>query len=160
MSSVRTSDATTPGRRAPVVDLKFEVVVIPVADVDRAKEFYAGLGWRLDADFGFDNGFRVVQFTPPARAVSVQFGTKITPAAPGSAQGLYLIVSDIEAARDELAAHGVKVSERVPSRDAGRSVPARRTPAIASTAERPTTRATARSRPSATRTATAGCCRR
>ena len=92
-------------------DMKLEVVVIPVSDVDRAKEFYEGLGWRLDADFPFDNGFRVVQFTPPGSGCSVQFGTNITSAAPGSAQGLYLIVSDIEAARDELAARGVDVSE-------------------------------------------------
>jgi catechol 2,3-dioxygenase-like lactoylglutathione lyase family enzyme len=93
------------------VDLKFEVVVIPVADVDRAKEFYAGLGWRLDADFPFDNGFRVVQFTPPGSGCSVQFGANITTAAPGSAQGLYLIVSDIDAARQELVARGAAVSE-------------------------------------------------
>src|SRR5262245_55950820 len=91
------------------VDLKFEAVVIPVSDTDRAKEFYGKLGWRLDADFRFDNGFRVVQFTPPGSGSSIQFGTKITSAAPGSAQGLYLIVSDIEAARLELAARGVKV---------------------------------------------------
>jgi len=91
-------------------DLKLEVVVIPVADVDRSKEFYQRLGWRLDADFPFDNGFRVVQFTPPGSATSVQFGSKITAAAPGSAQGLYLVVSDIAAARDELAAHGAEVS--------------------------------------------------
>src|SRR5262245_51564906 len=93
------------------VDLKLEVVVIPVADVNRAKGFYGNLGWRLDADFAFDNGIRVVQFTPPGSGCSVQFGTKITPAAPGSAQGLYLVVSDIEAARQELAARGVGVSE-------------------------------------------------
>jgi catechol 2,3-dioxygenase-like lactoylglutathione lyase family enzyme len=93
------------------VDLKLEVVVIPVADADRAKEFYGGLGWRLDADFPFDNGFRVVQFTPPGSGCSVQFGTKITSAAPGTAQGLYLIVADIEAARRDLAAHGAAVSE-------------------------------------------------
>jgi catechol 2,3-dioxygenase-like lactoylglutathione lyase family enzyme len=93
------------------VDLKLEALVIPVADVDRAKKFYARLGWRLDADFAFDNGFRAVQYTPPGSAASVQFGTKITTAVPGSAQGLYLIVSDIEAARDALAAHGVDVSE-------------------------------------------------
>lgn len=92
------------------VDMKFEAVVIPVADVDRAKQFYASLGWRLDADFAFDNGFRVIQFTPPGSPCSVQFGTKITTAAPGSAQGLYLIVSDIEAAREELAERGVAVS--------------------------------------------------
>jgi catechol 2,3-dioxygenase-like lactoylglutathione lyase family enzyme len=93
------------------VDLKLEVVVIPVADADRAKEFYTGLGWRLDADFPFDNGFRVVQFTPPGSGCSVQFGTQITSAEPGSAQGLYLVVSDIEAARGQLAGRGAKVSE-------------------------------------------------
>ena len=93
------------------VDLKLEVVVIPVADADRAKEFYTGLGWRLDADFPFDNGFRVVQFTPPGSGCSVQFGTRITSAEPGSAQGLYLVVSDIEAARGQLAGRGAKVSE-------------------------------------------------
>jgi catechol 2,3-dioxygenase-like lactoylglutathione lyase family enzyme len=92
-------------------DLKLEAVVLPVSDVDRAKRFYAGLGWRLDADFGFDNGFRVVQLTPPGSACSVQFGTRITSAAPGSAQGLYLIVSEIQAARAELAARGADVSE-------------------------------------------------
>ena len=93
------------------LDLKLEAVVIPVSDVDRAKKFYGNLGWRLDADFAFDNGFRVVQFTPPGSGCSVQFGTNITSAAPGSAQGLYLIVSDIEAARNELVARGVEVSE-------------------------------------------------
>jgi catechol 2,3-dioxygenase-like lactoylglutathione lyase family enzyme len=92
------------------VDLKFEVVVIPVADTDGAKEFYGRLGWRLDADFGFDNGFRVVQFTPPGSGCSVQFGTRMSTAAPGSAQGLYLIVSDIEAARAQLAERGAEVS--------------------------------------------------
>src|SRR5436305_13125045 len=97
--------------RAKSVDLKLEVVVIPVADVERAKEFYGNLGWRLDADFSFDNGFRVVQFTPPGSGCSIQFGTKITAAAPGSAHGLYLIVSDIDAARDELAARGADVSD-------------------------------------------------
>ncbi|HSZ38750.1 MAG TPA: VOC family protein [Trebonia sp.] len=91
--------------------MKLEVVVIPVSDVDRAKEFYERLGWRLDADFAFDNGFRVVQFTPPGSACSVQFGSKITAAEPGSAQGLYLVVPDIEAARGELAAHGAEVSD-------------------------------------------------
>ena len=96
---------------AAKVDMKFEVFVIPVADVDRAKAFYTKLGWRLDADFPFDNGFRVVQFTPPGSGCSVQFGTKITTAAPGSAQGLYLIVADVEGARKELVACGVEVSE-------------------------------------------------
>src|SRR5580704_19276588 len=92
-------------------DMKFEAVVIPVSDADRAKKFYAGLGWRLDADFSFDNGFRVVQFTPPGSPCSVQFGTKITAAPPGSAHGLYLIVPDIEAGRAELLDRGAKVSE-------------------------------------------------
>jgi catechol 2,3-dioxygenase-like lactoylglutathione lyase family enzyme len=95
---------------AASVDMKFEAVVIPVSDVDRAKKFYGNLGWRLDADFAFDNGFRVVQFTPPGSGCSVQFGAKITPAVPGSAHGLYLIVSDIQAAHDELVGLGVKVS--------------------------------------------------
>jgi len=93
------------------VDLKLEAVLIPVSDVDRAKEFYAGLGWRLDADLPFDNGVRIVQFTPPGSACSVQFGSQITSAAPGSAQDLYLVVSDIDAARDDLIAHGADVSE-------------------------------------------------
>jgi catechol 2,3-dioxygenase-like lactoylglutathione lyase family enzyme len=93
------------------VDLKLEVVVIPVSDVDRAKEFYGGLGWRLDADFSFDNGFRVVQFTPPGSGASIQFGTAMTPGAPGSVQNLYLIVSDVEGARDALVARGAQVSE-------------------------------------------------
>jgi catechol 2,3-dioxygenase-like lactoylglutathione lyase family enzyme len=92
-------------------DLKLEVVVIPVLDADRSKEFYGRLGWRLDADFPFDNGFRVVQFTPPGSGSSVQFGTKITSAVPGSAQGLYLIVSDIETARGQLAARGAEISD-------------------------------------------------
>ncbi|HEV7196491.1 MAG TPA: VOC family protein [Pedococcus sp.] len=96
---------------AYTVDLKLEAVVIPVSDVDRSKAFYAGLGWRLDADFAFDNGFRVVQFTPPGSPSSVQFGTKITTAAPGSAQGLYLVVSDAQAARGQLADRGVNVSD-------------------------------------------------
>jgi len=90
--------------------MKLEVVVIPVSGVDRAKEFYGRLGWRLDADFPFDNGVRIVQFTPPGSGSSIQFGAKVTSAAPGSAQGLYLIVSDIEAARSEMAALGAQVS--------------------------------------------------
>jgi catechol 2,3-dioxygenase-like lactoylglutathione lyase family enzyme len=93
------------------MDMKFEAIVIPVADVDRAKAFYTKLGWRLDADLSFDNGFRVIQFTPSGSGCSVQFGTKITTAAPGSAQGLYLIVADVDAARKELVDRGVEVSE-------------------------------------------------
>ena len=99
-------------REASIVrdDMKFEAVVIPVSNVDRAKDFYSGLGWRLDADFRFDNGFRIVQFTPPGSACSVQFGRNVTSAAPGSAQGLYLVVSDIETARNELVSLGVAAS--------------------------------------------------
>ncbi len=82
-----------------------------MSDVDRAKRFYGTLGWQLDADFAFDNGFRVVQLTPPGSPCSIQFGKNVTSAAPGSAQGLYLIVSDIEAARAQLVARGAKVSE-------------------------------------------------
>jgi catechol 2,3-dioxygenase-like lactoylglutathione lyase family enzyme len=91
--------------------MKFEIVVIPVSDVDRAKRFYGGLGWRLDADFAAGDDWRVIQFTPPGSGASVIFGKNVTAAAPGSAQGLYLIVSDIKAARDELLARGVEVGE-------------------------------------------------
>jgi len=91
--------------------MKFEIVVIPVSDVDRAKEFYARLGWRLDAEFASGDDFRIIQFTPPGSGCSIIFGKNVTAAAPGSAQGLYLIVSDIEAAREELVAHGVDASE-------------------------------------------------
>jgi len=93
------------------IDTKLEVVVIPVSDVDRAKEFYGSLGWRLDADIAAGDDFRVVQFTPPGSGCSVQFGKNLTSAAPGSAQGLYLVVPDIEAARDEFVARGVEVNE-------------------------------------------------
>ena len=92
-------------------DMKLEIVMIPVSDVDRAKQFYGDLGWRLDADFAAGDEFRVIQFTPPGSATSVMFGRNVTPAAPGSAQGLYLVVSDIQVARDELIGRGVAVSE-------------------------------------------------
>jgi catechol 2,3-dioxygenase-like lactoylglutathione lyase family enzyme len=91
--------------------MRLEVVVIPVGNVDRSKNFYTKLGWRLDADFPYDNGFRVIQFTPPGSGSSVQFGAKMTSAAPGSAQGLYLVVSDVVAARQDLVARGIQVSE-------------------------------------------------
>lgn len=91
-------------------DMKLEIVVIPVADVDRAKEFYSNLGWRLDADFS-GGDWRVVQFTPPGSGASVIFGSGVTAAAPGSAQGLYLVVSDLGAVRDHLLSRGVEVSE-------------------------------------------------
>jgi len=109
LSAIDNESANAPS--AERVDMKFEVAVIPVADVDRSKSFYTKLGWRLDADFAFENGFRVVQFTPPGSGCSVQFGTKMTTAPVGSAQGLYLIVSDVEAARKELATHGIDISE-------------------------------------------------
>ena len=95
----------------PKVDMKFETVVIPVSDVDRAKEFYARLGWRLDADYDNGKDFRVIQFTPPGSGCSVIFGKNVTGAAPGSVQGLYLIVADIESARKNLLRRGVEVSE-------------------------------------------------
>jgi catechol 2,3-dioxygenase-like lactoylglutathione lyase family enzyme len=91
--------------------MKFEIVVIPVSDVDRAKEFYGRLGWRLDADYDNGSDFRVIQFTPPGSGCSVIFGRNVTGATPGSAQGLYLIVSDIAAAREELLGLGVEVGE-------------------------------------------------
>ena len=93
------------------VEMKLEVVVIPVTDVDRAKAFYAGLDWRLDADFADEQGFRIVQFTPPGSGCSIQFGAGVTTAPPGSATNVYLIVEDIQAARDALAARGIAVSE-------------------------------------------------
>jgi catechol 2,3-dioxygenase-like lactoylglutathione lyase family enzyme len=107
-TAIRSKDATT-GTRDRNVDLKLEVITIPVADVDRAKEFYGSLGWRLDADFS-DGSDRAVQFTPPGSQGSIHFG-KPSQGAPGSAQGLFLVVSDIEAARDDLRRRGVAVSE-------------------------------------------------
>src|SRR5260370_18144750 len=107
---VRSNDATASPSVASV-DMKLAVVVIPVSDVDRAKEFYSRLGWRLDANRAAGNSFRLFQFTPPGSGSSVQFGVNLTSAAPGSVQGLLLAVSDIEAAREELVAHGVDASE-------------------------------------------------
>src|SRR5262245_12576480 len=112
MSSTQVrSETASETPRAATVDLKLEVVVIPVSDVDRAKRFYGGLGWRLDADIARGDKFRVVQFTPPGSPCSIHFGKGVTSAAPGSAQNLYLVVSNIEAARAELVARGVDVSE-------------------------------------------------
>jgi catechol 2,3-dioxygenase-like lactoylglutathione lyase family enzyme len=107
MSSNESTSRTSPAK----VDLKFEIVVIPVSDVDRAKEFYTKLGWRLDADFDSGQDFRVIQFTPPGSGCSIIFGKNVTAAAPGSAKGLYLIVSDIEAARKEILGHGIAISD-------------------------------------------------
>lgn len=108
MSTNETRDVDATGNR---IDMKFEVVVIPVSDVGRAKEFYQKLGWRLDADYDNGSDFRVIQFTPPGSGCSVIFGKNVTGAAPGSAQGMYLIVSDIEAARAQLIARGVDASK-------------------------------------------------
>jgi catechol 2,3-dioxygenase-like lactoylglutathione lyase family enzyme len=103
------SAAGTPPVKAG--EFKLEVVVLPVADADRSKRFYEGLGWRLDADISPTEDFRVVQLTPPGSACSIQFGIGISSAAPGSAQSLYLAVVDIAAAREELIARGAEVSE-------------------------------------------------
>src|SRR4030095_7375564 len=92
------------------VDMKLEVVVLPVSDVDRAKHFYSSMGWRVDADFANGDSWRVVQITPPGSACSFFIGKGLTKATPGSVQGLLLIVDDIEAARAELIGHGVDVS--------------------------------------------------
>lgn len=105
--SNESSNATSPAR----IDMRLEVVVIPVSDVDRAKDFYTKLGWRLDAEFTAGDDFRIMQLTPPGSGCSVIFGKGITAAAPGSAQGLYLVVSDIDAARNELLRRGIEVSE-------------------------------------------------
>ena len=105
-----TKPALTP--KPATVDMKFEIVVIPVSDIDRAKEFYQRLGWRLDADYATDDkDFRVIQFTPPGSGCSTIFGKRVTAASPGASQGLYLIVSDIEAARKDLQERGIDVSE-------------------------------------------------
>jgi catechol 2,3-dioxygenase-like lactoylglutathione lyase family enzyme len=109
-TQVRTNNNVTSDAGVGKIDMKFEIVVIPVADVDRAKEFYGEkLGWRLDADYDNGKDFRVIQFTPPGSGCSVIFGKNVTSAAPGFAQGLYLIVSDIEAARKELLGRGVQI---------------------------------------------------
>jgi catechol 2,3-dioxygenase-like lactoylglutathione lyase family enzyme len=99
------------------IDMKLEVVVIPVSDVDRAKRFYSDLGWRLDLDYTAGDDYRVIQFTPPGSGCSIMFGRNVTAAAPGSANGLHLIVSNIMAARDELLRRGLAISE--PFHDAG-----------------------------------------
>src|SRR5450631_3554907 len=110
-STVVRSETAIETPKARTVDMKLEIVVIPVSDVDRAKRFYGGLGWRLDADFAAGKDFRVVQFTPPGSGCSVIFGRNVTAAAPGSAQGLYLIVSDIQSARKALLDRGITIGE-------------------------------------------------
>lgn len=151
--------ATTAKSTKPV-DMKFEIAVIPVSDVDRAKAFYSNLGWRLDADFAGDD-WRVIQFTPPGSPASVIFGRNVTSAAPGSSQGHYLIVSDVEAARNDLIARGVDVSEVfMPTA----SMPARTSPTSpdvdACKGRIPSAAATVPTPRSAIPTAMAGCSRR
>src|SRR5437764_4176540 len=108
MSSTQTiNEDGSPIATAATVDLKLEVVVIPVADVDRAKRFYQSLGWRLDADFAAGDTWRAVQLTPPGSPCSVIFGKGFTTAVPGSVHGTFLIVDDVEAARAELVGYGV-----------------------------------------------------
>jgi catechol 2,3-dioxygenase-like lactoylglutathione lyase family enzyme len=157
MSTPAVSESATGTDRAGASDMKLEVVVIPVSDVDRARDFYAGLGWRLDADFPFDNGFRVVQFTPPGSGCSIVFGTGLTSATPGSLPALLLVVSDIQAARAELVERGASVSEvfhgaraRFHLADTSGRVPGW-TPNAAATSHTPR---------SATPTATTGCSKR
>src|SRR5215207_4490197 len=111
MSSTQTVNEHAPELPATAIDLKLEVVPLPVADVDRAKRFYEGLGWRLDADFSSGEEWRVVQLTPPGSPCSVSFGKGYTTAVPGSVQGTFLVVEDIQAARTELIGRGVDVSE-------------------------------------------------
>ena len=154
MSTTQADNNATTDTRVGNVDMKLETVVIPVSDVDRAKDFYVRLGWRLDADFG-DDAFRIVQLTPPGSACSIQFGIGLTSAAPGSAEAL-LVVSDIEAAHDALAAAAsTPTSSTTPASATTVSTPPRgRVDPI-----RNGTR-TRRSRSSAIRTATCGSCRR
>jgi catechol 2,3-dioxygenase-like lactoylglutathione lyase family enzyme len=102
--------ASTPSADVQPGEVRLEVVILPVSDIDRAKGFYQDLGWRLDADVARDDGFRLVQLTPPGSGCSVQFGTNLASAAPGSAQSMYLVVADIDATRNDLIARGVEVS--------------------------------------------------
>jgi catechol 2,3-dioxygenase-like lactoylglutathione lyase family enzyme len=147
---------------AATSDMKFEIVVIPVADVDRAKEFYGKLGRRLDADYDSGKDFRVIQFTPPGSGCSIIFGKNVTPAAPGSAQGLYLIVSSIQAARKELLERGIEVSEVSTTPPACTRAPTSPTclDGSASLVLMPSIAATGPSLPFVIRTATAGCSRK
>ena len=163
MSTTQVRSENAAGKAvAAKLDMKFEIVVIPVSDVDRAKEFYGRLGWRLDADYDNGKDFRVIQFTPPGSGCSVIFGKNVTGAAPGSAQGLYLIVSDIEAARKELLGRGIKISEVF--HDAGGVYAGTDEPYLFGrlrvSGPIPSIAATARSPRSMIRTATAGCSRR
>ena len=119
------SGASTETPKAATVDLKLEVVTLPVSDVDRAKSFYASLGWRLDADIARGDDFRVVQFTPPHSECSIHFGKGLTTVAPGSAERMILAVTDIDAARAELISRGVDVSEVEETKPPGLDSPGR-----------------------------------
>jgi catechol 2,3-dioxygenase-like lactoylglutathione lyase family enzyme len=112
-STDETTDTSTEMPEVGTIDMKLEVVTLPVSDVDRAKRFYQSLGWRLDADFAFSDDVRGVQLTPPRSACSIHFGTGITTAEPGSVRRLLLAVDDIEAAREDLISRGVEVGELV-----------------------------------------------
>jgi catechol 2,3-dioxygenase-like lactoylglutathione lyase family enzyme len=111
MSTQATDNNATRASGGTAVPFRLEVVVVPVADPDRAKEFYLRLGWRLDADFAGDDGYRIMQLTPPGSPTSIIFGAGVTAAPAGSADGLLLVVDDLETARQDLIARGVKVSE-------------------------------------------------
>jgi catechol 2,3-dioxygenase-like lactoylglutathione lyase family enzyme len=111
MSTVEARQSTLQTAKAQAVDMKLEVIVIPVADIERSKNFYSRLGWRLDAEFTSGNDFHILQFTPPGSGASVIFGKNVTAAVPGSVQGLYLVVSDVEAVRKELLTRGIAVSD-------------------------------------------------
>jgi predicted enzyme related to lactoylglutathione lyase len=119
------SESTIPTQSAEGVDMNLEVVTLPVSDVDRAKSFYASLGWRLDIDLAVSDEVRTVQFTPPHSGCSIQFGKGGTTAEPGSAQGMILVVNDIDAARDDLINHGADVSEVQEARPPGFDSPGR-----------------------------------
>ena len=119
------SAASTEATELSAIDMNLEVVTLPVSDVDRAKSFYASLGWRFDIDLVVSDDLRTVQFTPPHSQCSIQFGTGRTTAEPGSAQAMILVVEDIEAARDDLVGRGVDVSEVMEARPPGFESPGR-----------------------------------
>jgi catechol 2,3-dioxygenase-like lactoylglutathione lyase family enzyme len=150
--SSSTTSAPTPGVQRG--EMRLEVVILPVSDVDRAKDFYVGLGWRLDADFTTPEGLRVVQVTPPGSQASVNFGTKVSSSEPGSVQSLILSVYHLDETRTELIARGAEVSEMRAESFSTQG------PGAASPVRTPRAARTGRGRRSATPTATAGCCRR
>jgi predicted enzyme related to lactoylglutathione lyase len=154
MSTAEDRSTSNGGAASGVVDQKLEVLVIPVSDVDRSKEFYAKAGWRLDADLASD-GFRLIQFTPPGSGCSIQFGANLTVAPPGSDHDMLLAVSDLQAARDDLVSRGVQVSKVFHCAKRAASTMPKARP-NGSPGRRPITPATARTPRSVTRTGTAG----